>query len=149
MVAILILAWKEKFLDLCTGIWDSAVEPYAWYQPVHRTLVTAVKMTAIRSLLPVTVHNRLSFVVKSRVGHYPISIWLTEIASVMGLDWISVPQHVCTAHAVMSEHFVFCEAICRPPSEEIRNYDKADLLSQPRAHYKLSEMLHKTDITRI
>jgi len=103
----------------------------------------------IRRLLPLTVHNRLAFVVKSRVGHYPISIWLTEIVSVMGLDWISVLQHVCTAHAVMSEHFVFCEAICGPPSEEIRNYDNADLLSLLTAQYKISETLRKIDVTRI
>jgi len=67
----------------------------------------------------------------------------------MGLDWISVLQHVCTAHAVMSEHFVFCEAICGPPSEEIRNYDNADLLSLLTAQYKISETLRKIDVTRI
>ena len=66
----------------------------------------------------------------------------------MGLDWISVLQHVCTAHAVMSEHFAFCEAICGPPSEEIRNYDNADLLSLLTAQYKRSETLRKIDVTR-
>lgn len=111
--------------------------------------VTSVKMTMIRHVLPLTVHNRLAFVVKSRVGHYPISIWLTEIASVMGVDWISVLQHVCTAHAAMSEHFVFCEAICRPPSEEIRNYDNADLLSLLTAQYKITETVCKVNVTRI
>lgn len=85
----------RKLSDFCMGFKIRQSNPK---QVVHYFQHT-VTWPMIHRVFPLTVHNRLIFVVNSTLGHYPISIWLTEIVPVMGLDWISVLQHVPIAHA--------------------------------------------------